>query len=74
MMVHSFDGMDAGADDYRQFAEALGFNGAEPTFTVGPKPFRGIDLYLGWTADRASNEGFYISERRKTDTGMYDDE
>lgn len=58
MMVHSFDSGDAGADDYRRFAEALDLPRAEPTFTVGPKLIGGIELYLGWTADRASNEGF----------------
>lgn len=52
MMVHSFDANDAGANDYSRFSSALGFAGAEPTCTVGPKTFEGIDLYLGWTADR----------------------
>lgn len=74
MMVHSFDGRDTGADDYRRFAEALKFEGAAPTLTVGPKTFGEIELYLGWTADRTSNEGYYIKDRRKTDEGLYDDE
>jgi len=71
MMVHSFDGKDAGAEDYRRFADALGFEGAKPTLTVGPKTFGGIELYLGWTADRAFNEGYFIVDRRKTDEGFH---
>lgn len=73
MMVHSFDGGDAGAIDYRRFAEALGFEGANPTFTVGPKTFGGVELYLGWTADRASDEGYAIRDRRKTDETFHDE-
>jgi hypothetical protein len=72
MMVHSFDGGDAGAEDYMRFAGALGFQGAEPTLTVGPKLFGGVQLYLGWTADRPSNEGYYIKDRRKTDEGFFE--
>lgn len=54
MMVHSFHAEDAGSADYAAFAEALGFGRAEPTHMVGPRPFQGVDLYLGWTADRPS--------------------
>ena len=74
MMVHSFDRKDAGAEDYRRFADALGFEGAEPTITVGPKTFGGIELYLGWTADSPTNECFSIVNRRKTDEGWFDED
>lgn len=73
MMVHSFDGSDTGSNDFTAFAEALHFKDACPTFTRGPQPFDGVELYLGWTADRPSNEGFTIVDRRKTDVGMFDD-
>jgi hypothetical protein len=73
MMVHSFDARDSGFGDYGRFAEALGFGGIEPTVTIGPKLIGGINLFLGWTADRPSNEGFSIVGRRKTDEGFFDE-
>lgn len=73
MMVHSFDPADAGFGDYRSFAESIGFVGVEPTITVGPCSFGGMDLYLGWTADRPSNEGFSIVDRRETDAHDFGD-
>ena len=74
MMVHSYDPADAGFADYRQFAEAIGFQPVEPTYTVGPRPFDGVSLYLGWTADRPSSEGCIIVNRRKTDDGFFEDD
>ena len=74
MMVHSYDAADAGFADYRQFAEAIGFEDVEPTYTVGPRSFDGVSLYLGWTADRPSSEGCFIVDRRKTDEGFFDED
>ena len=74
MMVHSFDPADAGFADYRLFANAIGFRNPEPTYTVGPQPFEGVSLYLGWTADRPSSEGCFIVDRRKTDEGFFEDD
>ena len=74
MMVHSFDPADAGFADYRLFANAIGFKHVEPTYTVGPQPFEGVSLYLGWTADRPSSEGCFIIDRRKSDEGFFDED
>ena len=74
MMVHSFDAEDAGSADYRRFASSIGFGDAEPTYTVGPRTFQGVSLYLGWTADRPSSEGCFIVDRRKTDEGFFDED
>lgn len=74
MMVHSFDAADAGFTDYCRFAEAIGFGQVEPTYTVGPKLFDGISLYLGWAADRPSSEGCIVINRRKTDEGFFDED
>lgn len=74
MMVHSFDGADAGFADYRRFAEAIGFGVVQPTCTAGPALFDGVALYLGWTADRPSNEGYFIVDRRKTDEGFFEED
>ncbi|MCX8254201.1 MAG: hypothetical protein OTI36_09485 [Beijerinckiaceae bacterium] len=52
MMVHSFDYGDTGIADFKAFASAMGFSGAQATRVVGPKRCGDIDLYLGWTADR----------------------
>ena len=73
MMVHSFDPRDTGVDDYKRFAAAIGLPGAEATRLTGPVSCEGVDLYLGWSADRASNEGFVIVNGRKTDEGFFDD-
>ena len=73
MMVHSFDAADTGASDYYAFAQALGFDDAVTTWTRGPRQVGDVELYLGWTADRPSNEGFTIADRRKTDAGLFDD-
>jgi len=67
MMVHSFDANDCGLSDFKQFAAAIGLANAAPTWTVGPVDVAGIALYLGWTADRPSNEGYTIVDRRKSD-------
>jgi hypothetical protein len=63
MMVHSFDPAHAGSEDYRRFAEAVGIRGAGPTITAGPLTVSGVDLYLGWTADRPSSAGCSILGR-----------
>ena len=72
MMVHSFDSHDTGIADFQAFASAMGFKGAQATRVVGPKRCCGVDLYLGWTADRVANEGFCIVDGRKSDAGMFD--
>ena len=71
-MVHSFDPNDAGIVDFKRFACALGLHQAEATRLVGPIQREGVDLYLGWAADRLSNEGFSIVDGRKSDVGLYD--
>ena len=73
MMVHSFDRQDCGIEDYTRFAAAIGVKGAQATYTSGPVLIDGIKLYLGWTADQPSNEGFSTVNRRKTDAGFFDD-
>ena len=73
MMVHSFDPADAGVSDFRLFASALGLPDAGATKIAGPIARENVDLYLGWTADRASNEGFTIVNGRKTDAGFFDE-
>jgi|SRR5579863_2552525 len=72
MMVHSFDPHDEGVVDFKNFAIQMKLPDAGATQVVGPVKRDGVDLYLGWTADRPSNEGFYIKDRRKTDRGLYD--
>ena len=74
MMIHSFDPADTGFADYRLFANAIGFRDVEPTYTVGPQSFEGVELYLGWTADRPSSEGYFVADRRKTDEGFFDED
>ncbi len=74
MMVHSFDPDDAGAADFQAFASAMGFEGAAATRTAGPVHRGDIDLYLGWTADRCSDEGFSIVDGRKSDAGFFDED
>jgi hypothetical protein len=74
MMVHSFDPKDAGLSDFKAFASALGLPSADAARLVGPVLCDGIDLFLGWSADRASSEGFSIADGRKTDAGFHDDD
>lgn len=73
MMVHSFDPEDAGLADYITFATAIGLPGARPTRLVGPVICEGVELYLGWTADRHSSEGFTIVDGRKMDNSFHGD-
>ena len=73
MMVHSFDPHDTGIADFKAFASAMGFERAQATRTVGPVRCEGVDLYMGWTADRFGSEGFSIVEGRKSDAGFFDD-
>jgi hypothetical protein len=73
MMVHSFDPRDTGIEDFKRFATALGLPSADATRLVGPITREGVDLYLGWTADRASNEGFMIVNGRKIDKGLHEE-
>ena len=72
MMVHSFDAGDAGFTDFKHFASEMQLPDAAPTCVVGPKQCEGVDLYLGWAADRPSNEGFTVVNGRKTDEGFHD--
>lgn len=72
MMVHSFDSADAGIDDFRRFAKAIGVAGADATRLAGPVMCEGVELYLGWAADRASSEGFSIVDGRKSDEGLFE--
>lgn len=74
MMVHSFDPADTGLADFQAFAAAMGFTEAIATRVVGPIRCEGVDLYLGWTADRLGNEGFTIVDGRKGDAGFFDEE
>lgn len=74
MMVHSFDPKDTGFEDFARFGAALGFVGAAATRLVGPINREGVDLYIGWTADRPSNKGFSIIDGRKTDATFFGEE
>ena len=72
MMVHSFDPHDAGFEDFARFAVAMGIPDAAATCVVGPVTRDGVAVYLGWTADRPSNEGYAVVDGRKTDAGFFD--
>ncbi|MGY3547098.1 DUF6946 family protein [Bradyrhizobium sp. USDA 4469] len=72
MMVHSFDPNDTGAEDFARFSHALGIAEAAPTYIVGPIIRDGVDLYLGWTADRPSNDGHIVVNGRKTDAEFFE--
>jgi hypothetical protein len=74
MMVHSFDPEDRGFEDFARLSIAMGMGKAVATRLVGPVSRDGIDLYLGWTADRPSNEGYMVIDGRKTDAGFFDDQ
>lgn len=70
MMVHSFDPADVGLSDFKRFSNAMGLPEADATRLVGPVIREGVDLYLGWATDRASDGGFVIVNGRKTDAGL----
>lgn len=72
MMVHSFDQDDTGLADFQRFAVAVGLPSADATRLAGPISCEGVDLYLGWAADRPSSESYTIVDGRKTDLGLYD--
>jgi hypothetical protein len=74
MMVHSFDPKDAGFEDFARFSVAMGMPKAVATRIVGPVSREGVDLYLGWTADRPSNEGYVVMDGRKSDAGLFDED
>jgi sugar phosphate isomerase/epimerase len=74
MMVHSFDPHDAGFKDFARFAEAFGMPDASATRIVGPVTRDGVAVYLGWTADRPSNEGYAVVNGRKTDAGFFEED
>jgi hypothetical protein len=74
MMVHSFDPLDKGFEDFARLSVTMGMAGAAATCLVGPVNREGVDLYLGWTADRPSNEGFVIVDGRKTDAEFFGDD
>jgi hypothetical protein len=71
MMVHSFDPHDAGFGDFARFAVAMGIPDAAATRVVGPVIRDSVAVYLGWTADRLSNEGYTVRDGRKTDAGFF---
>ena len=52
MMVHSFDPDGSGLDDFEHFADAMGLPNAGPGRIEGPVEREGVELYLGWTAER----------------------
>jgi hypothetical protein len=72
MMVHSFDPHDAGFDDFARFAVAMSVADAAATRIVGPVTRDGVAVYLGWTADWPSNEGYAVVDGRKTDAGFFE--
>ncbi|TXN25556.1 hypothetical protein [Methylobacterium sp. WL19] len=74
MMVHSFDPGDAGLADFKAFATAIGLPTADATRLAGPVQCEGVDLFLGWAADRPSSEGFSIVDGRKSDSGFFDED
>jgi hypothetical protein len=74
MMVHSFDPHDAGFEDFARFAVAMGIPDATATRVVGPVTRDGVAVYLGWTADRPSNEGYAVVDGRKTDAGFFEND
>ncbi|MGY4617261.1 hypothetical protein ACVWZ4_002488 [Bradyrhizobium sp. USDA 4472] len=74
MMVHSFDPKDTGFEDFARFSAAIGLTGVAATRLDGPVSLDGVDLYLGWTADRPSNEGYIVTNGRKTDAGFFGDD
>lgn len=74
MMVHSFDPNDPGVKDFAELSIAMGMPKAGATRLVGPVSREGVDLYLGWTADRPSNEGYSVVDGRKTDACFFEDD
>jgi hypothetical protein len=52
MIVHSFDPGHAGLADFLAFADAMKIPGAGANKIAGPIKCAGVDLYLGWVADR----------------------
>lgn len=74
MMVHSFDPHDAGFEDFSRFAVAMGIPDAAATRVVGPVTRDGVAVYLGWTADRPSNEVYAVADGRKTDAGFFEND
>lgn len=74
MMVHSFDPKDTGFEDFARFSAAIGVTGVAATRLVGPVNREGVDLYLGWTADRPSSEGYTVVDGRKTDAEFFGDD
>lgn len=74
MMVHSFDPKDAGFADFARFSAAIGIVGVAATRLAGPIHREGVDLYLGWAADRPSNEGYTVVDGRKTDAEFFGDD
>jgi sugar phosphate isomerase/epimerase len=74
MMVHSFDPSDPGFEDFARFSVAMGMAEAAATRLIGPTNREGVDLYLGWAADRPLNEGYSVVDGRKTDVGVFGDD
>lgn len=52
MMVHSFDPDGSGLDYFISFAGLMGLPDAGPGRIEGPVEREGVDLYLGWSAER----------------------
>lgn len=52
MMVQSFDPEHAGLASFQAFVAALGASDADAGCLVGPVTCDGVDLYLGWAAER----------------------
>jgi hypothetical protein len=74
MMVHSFDPHDAGFEDFARFSVAMSIPDPAASRVVGPVTRDGVAVYLGWTADRPSNEGYAVVDGRKTDVGFFEND
>ncbi len=73
-MVHSFDPNDGGLKDFETAAAALDIGGVGPAKLAGPAHVAGIELFLGWCADRPGSEEFTIVNGRKTDCVFFDED
>ena len=56
LMVQSFDPGNAGLVDFQAFAVALGASSADGGRLAGPVACEGVDLFLGWAAERPGVE------------------
>jgi len=54
MLVHSFSLTDESLGDFRNFADAFGVSGAGRNTISSARLLNGIELRLGWVADRPS--------------------